>query len=217
MRLLDYIFPPRADELALRDVSLDTFLAHSAPRLVEYTRPGTVALLPFSHIAVRAALHEAKYHGSGYAFELLGAVLADYLRDIDEMRNKSTQLCLVPVPLGKKRIKERGYNQSEEILRSAIGILTEEDGICTYSLHPRLLARTRDTVSQVSLPRDEREGNMCGAFHCPLQIDEGEGGEAASIYIVLDDVITTGATLQAAVSALKKAGAKRIIPLALAH
>lgn len=200
MRLFDFLFPPRVDELALRGVSTDDFLAFMTPRLVPYTRPETVALLPFNEVRVRAAIHEAKYHGSARAFEFLAVALAEYLRDADDTRKP----IIVPIPLGKARYRERGFNQVEEIAKRAAGEL----GIV---LDTTLLMRTRETVSQVSLPRREREENMRGA------IGSQHPADPAYTYIVLDDVITTGATLQAAVDALKEAGADHIIPLALAH
>ena len=85
MRWLDFIFPPRADEIVLRNISDDDFLTLVAPRLVPETRPGTVALLPFHDPRVRAAIHEAKYHGSERAFGLLALALAEYLRDADDL------------------------------------------------------------------------------------------------------------------------------------
>lgn len=199
MRFLDFLFPPRVDEIALRRTTADDFLAQAAPRLVEETRPGTVVLFAFP--AVRAAVHEAKYHGSERAFRLLGAALADYLQDADEA---SRSPVIVPVPLGNARRRERGFNQVEEIARRA----ARELGI---AVDATLLERTRETVSQVSLPRHAREENMRGAFGAARPADP------AHTYIVVDDVITTGATLQAAVDALKEAGAEHIVPLALAH
>ena len=116
MRLLDILFPPRVDETALRNISTDDFLALAAPQLVPETRPETVVLLPFSHPTVRATIHEAKYHGNVRAFKLLALALAEYLRDADE---KSRTSLIIPVPLGKERRKERGFNQVEEVARRA--------------------------------------------------------------------------------------------------
>lgn len=198
---LDFLFPPRADEAIVRSVSPDDFLAFMTPRLVPLTRPGTAALFPFSETSVRAAIHEAKYHGSGLAFALLAAALSDYLRDGDEQSRKTI---LVPVPLGKSRHRERGFNQVEEIARRGV----KELGIMVDST---LLVRTRETISQVSLPRSAREENMRGAFGAARPADP------AYLYIVIDDVTTTGATLQAAIDALREAGAEHILPLALAH
>lgn len=200
MRLLDILFPPRADERTLRAASLETFLSLVTPRVIPETRPETVILLPFSAPAVKATLHEAKYHGSEQAFTYLAAVLVEYLRGADDIKRP----VIVPVPLGSGRRAERGFNQVEEVARRA----GTELGI---SLDTDLLVRTRETLSQVSLPRAAREENMRGAFRATRPADP------ALTYIILDDVITTGATLQAAVDALASAGANHLIPLALTH
>ncbi|MCX6786320.1 MAG: phosphoribosyltransferase family protein [Candidatus Kaiserbacteria bacterium] len=208
---LDLLFPPRADEIVLRDVSIDDFLAKVAPRLVPETRPGTVALLSFGDPSVRAVLHEAKYHGNEHAFLFLATALADYLRDADDLPKTRFNLVFVPVPLGKERRKKRGYNQIEEVAKRAVRELE-------IKIDTDLLIRTRETTSQVSLPREKREENMRGAFTASLKLRSASRAEISKhTYIVVDDVITTGATLQAAIDALKEVGAEHIIPLALAH
>ncbi|MDO8593706.1 MAG: hypothetical protein Q7R59_02325 [bacterium] len=218
MGLFDFLFPPRVDELALRAVSLDEFLALMKPRVVPDTRPETIVLLPFNDARVRSALHEAKYRGNERAFHFFGSALADYMRDADDIRttrfdltsesSRSNLVVLVPVPLGKERLKERGFNQVHEVILRALRNLGKEGGI---KIDSTLLVRTRETLSQVSLPRREREENVRGAFRATRRADP------ACTYIVIDDVLTTGATLQSAVDALKDAGAFHIIPLALAH
>ena len=203
MRFFDFLFPPRVDEKVLRGVSDDEFLSLVDPRLISATRPGTVALFSFGDPRVRAAIHEAKYHGNERAFMLLATVLAEYLRDADDVR--LTKSNIVSVPLGKIRQKEREFNQVEEVVARAAKLL----GGATVDA--ALLERARETISQVSLPRDAREENMRGAFKTTRRADP------AHTYILIDDVITTGATLGAAIIALKEAGAEHIIPLALAH
>ena len=202
MRWLDFLFPPRVDEIALRDIARDDFISLVSPRLVPTTRPGTVILLNFSDARVRNVIHEAKYHGSRYAFELLALALAEYLRDADDVGRRTSHI--VPVPLGKERRKERGFNQVEEVAKRVAGEL----GI---NLETDLIIRTRETESQVSLPRHKREENMRGAFKATRHADPSH------TYILVDDVTTTGATLQATIDALKESGAEHIIPLALAH
>ena len=110
----------------------------------------------------------------------------------------------MPVPLGVVRRKERGFNQAEEISKRAAKLL---GGVVDTTL----LVRTRETISQISLAREKREENMRGAFRTSRHVDP------AYTYIIIDDVITTGATLQSAIDALADAGAEHIIPLALAH
>jgi len=202
---LDFLFPPRTDEAVLRGISDDEFLTLLAPRLAEETLPETVALFPFHAASVRAAIHEAKYHGSERAFELLAAALVEYLRDTDEGFRKPF---IVPVPLGKERRKERGFNQVHEVILRALRSLGEEG---SARIDADILTRVRETVSQISLPRSARIENMRGAFRATRPADP------AYTYIVIDDVVTTGATLQAAIDALREAGAAHIVPLALAH
>ncbi|MFI5260517.1 MAG: ComF family protein [Candidatus Paceibacteria bacterium] len=202
MSLFDILFPPRADGLALRGLSDDDFLSLLQVRLVSGTRPGTVVLLPFHAVPVRAAIHEAKYHGSGRAIQLLALALAEYLGSAnDDFRRPA----IVPIPLGELRRKERGFNQAEEVARQAVKHLSG------FTVETSILKRTRETVSQVSLPRHKREENMRGAFSASPDLDP------ARTYIVVDDVLTTGATLQAAIDALQAAGAVHIVPIALAH
>lgn len=205
MGFFDFLFPPRVDEAALRAVSTDDFLGLLSPRIVGCTTPETVSLLPFHDVRVRAAIHEAKYRGSERAYTLLGLALTEYLRDSDTI---AKNVRVVPVPLGKARLKERGFNQVEEVAKRARAQLGQESGL---QLETSLLMRTRETVSQVSLPREARKENMRGAFGAAHPADP------AYTYIVLDDVLTTGATLQAAIDALREAGATHILPLALAH
>jgi ComF family protein len=204
MRIFDFLFPPRVDELALRNVSDNDFFTLIAPRLVPETRPETVTLFQFSDPRVRSAIHEAKYHGNERAFRLLGSAISEYLRDCDDVGRTTSYI--VPVPLGRERMKERGFNQVVEIAGCAICNLGDN-----FTLNTDLLERIKETQTQVSLERRRREENMRGAFRATHQIDPSH------TYIVIDDVITTGATLQSAIDALKEAGALHIIPLALAH
>ena len=201
-RFFDFLFPPRADEKLVRDASIDDFLTHLAPALVSETRPATTALLPFHHGLVRGAIHEAKYHGSEKAFSLLAAALADHLRDLD-LFEQNRKVCVVPVPLGPGRLQERGFNQAEEVVKRAL-VGTP------LTLESDLLTRVRETTSQVSLAREKREANMRGAFRAAHP-------DPSCTYLLIDDVITTGATLQAAADALRSAGARDLHLLALAH
>ncbi len=214
MRLLDFLFPPRADEKIVQGTTLDDFLSLVAPQLVSETRPETVALLPFSDTRVRSALHEAKYHGSERAFAYLGTALADFLPDyltdfaLVHVGRRTSNIYIVPVPLGKTRRKERGFNQAEEITKHAFRVLGTQN---SFTLETDLLERVRETPTQIGFERSKREANMRGAFKTTRRVDP------ACTYILIDDVITTGATLQSAISALHSAGATHILPLALAH
>lgn len=103
---------------------------------------------------------------------------------------------LLPVPLSPERLRSRGYNQALEIARALAD--------AGARLAPGLCVRRRDTAVQMELPLDEREKNVRGAFECPRLV-------AGATVAVLDDVMTTGATLQEIASTLKRAGAARVV------
>ena len=104
--------------------------------------------------------------------------------------------CIVPVPLSAERLRSRGYNQALEIARE----VAKATG---RPLAPELCERRVDTAVQMDLPLEERAKNVRGAFHCPSLV----GGKTVA---VLDDVMTTGATLDEIAATLKAAGAARV-------
>jgi len=124
--------------------------------------------------------------------------LAPFLGNLLSKRVSSeTVNYIVPVPLSSERLRSRGYNQALEIARhvaSATGA----------RLAPEACERRRDTAMQMDLPLAQRARNVRGAFECPRMV---EGATIA----VLDDVMTTGATLDEVATALKRAGAGRVV------
>lgn len=102
---------------------------------------------------------------------------------------------LVPMPLGRARLAERGFNQALEIARH----LARSTGL---ELAPELARRVRDTAPQTDLPHDARAANVRGAFAC--------GDVAGRALAVIDDVMTTGASLEELARTLKRAGAARV-------
>lgn len=110
---------------------------------------------------------------------------------------------IVPVPLSAQRLRERGYNQALELARP----LARATGV---PLAPGLCERIRDTPVQSGLALAQRLRNVAGAFRCPRLL-------AGASVAVLDDVMTTGATLEALAAALKEAGAARVVNWVLAR
>ena len=115
----------------------------------------------------------------------------------------SKDMVLIPVPLYKRRQRERGYNQAEmlgQILSSFTGCILQKD----------ILVRNRETKQQAKLGLQERLENVKGAFeHISSQIPKK--------IVLVDDVFTTGATMNECARVLRKSGATEICGFVLAH
>ena len=145
----------------------------------------------------RNLLHAMKYDSwSKVADEIAGRMAR---LDVGDIAPRSARV-LVPVPLAAGRIRERGYNQSECLSRA----IAREWG-APDPMH--LLRRTRETPSQTRLTPEQRLTNVANAF----QVDAGQVNRLGDVaFFLVDDVITTGATLNACAEALASAGARTI-------
>jgi ComF family protein len=110
---------------------------------------------------------------------------------------------VVPMPLHPERLAQRGFNQALEIARA----FARRSGL---PLEPRGARRIQNTVPQTDLPYEERARNIRGAFTCRLDLS----GKSVA---VVDDVMTTGATLNELARVLKRAGASRVQNLVVAR
>jgi competence protein ComFC len=152
---------------------------------------------------IRNALHKLKYRRDLALGDALAAQVCEFAVDL-----KWPVEMIVPVPLGKKRLKERGYNQVNLIARPlalAAGMVFVPDG----------LTRIRETRSQVGLTKRERRANVNGAFLAQGKSVKGR------VVLLMDDVATTGSTLSSCAEALYAAGARDVFAVtvsrALAH
>jgi len=146
--------------------------------------------------ALRKAVHGLKYQG----VRALAPTLADLLARGWRRYGLEADL-IVPAPLAPLREQQRGYNQAA-LLALALGKQVQ------ISVETGILLRVRETQSQVGLSGPERWQNVFGAFEC----QQGVGGMRV---LVLDDVYTTGATLQACGAALLQGGASDVSALTL--
>lgn len=151
--------------------------------------------------AMRALVHGLKFHDRHDVRRLLGRWLVEAGTELVEKAD-----VIIPVPLARRRLLLRQFNQAATLSH-------EVSRLTGLPYQPLALARTRATANQVGLSRQARRRNVAGAFAVPSRAQSRI--EGANVLLV-DDVITTGATVGACTSALLKAGAGRVDVLALA-
>jgi len=148
----------------------------------------TVAALAYRFPA-DTLVHALKFRSQLALAPLMGDLLIEAIRERIDL--------VVPVPLSRERLRERGYNQAAEIARH---VARERRA----RLELTVVVRERNTRAQADLPWSDRARNVRGAFRCERSLD------GAAIAVV-DDVMTTGATLDELAATLKRAGAARVV------
>lgn len=160
------------------------------------------AVAQFEDGAIRQLVHRLKYSDRMELAKPMGAWMAragaELLDDAD---------LLVPVPLHRRRLASRKFNQANALAQA----VSVESGV---PVDPFALVRVKPTASQVGLSRSQRALNLQGAFRVPEAMTARVEGRAI---VLVDDVMTSGATANAASRALLRAGAKRIDVLVFAR
>lgn len=196
-KISELLAPTQPSIKAIRKEKPDDFVRFFSPHKVS----DTIVLSDYSNKVIKSAITANKFYNYEHASVLLAKLIEHWLTTVPD---KPT--IFIPVPLSSKRLHSRGYNQVARILthirQSNLRVV-------------QLIVRTKDTLPQTELPRERRFENVTGAFtyipypNIPLN----------ARMVLLDDVITTGATIHAAKQALTDNLPKEteIISVALAH
>ncbi len=198
---IDFIRPPICDKLgiplpfATGEVSLSA-AAMADPPVYDRAR----AAAHYSGI-MRRLIHDLKFHDRDDLVGLMGTWLMDAGRDVLAQSD-----LIVPVPLSRSRLLRRRFNQSARLS----GDIARKSGLPMDALS---LIRMRSTASQLGLSRSDREANVRGAFAVRENRRDRIDGRRI---VLIDDVLTTGATVCAATRALRRAGADSVAVLTLA-
>jgi ComF family protein len=150
---------------------------------------------------LRELIHLLKYERVRPAATVLGRMLVEVIADL-EPAFSGDAILVVPVPLHSSKRRERGFNQSELMGRSAVKQMRTGDRL---KFGPEALERRRVTQSQIGLTRHQRRENIRGAF-VVTKPDEVAGREV----LLIDDVFTTGTTVSECARILRRAGASKV-------
>jgi len=202
---VNFLFPKKNSVLELESLSKSALL-ETLPHADVLKDANTYALFDYKHPLVKEVVWQVKYSGNARLAEKLGEILFETISR--ECRETSPTL-LIPIPISDKRRFERGWNQSE-LLCEKIKLFDKEN---IFNYLPRELAKVVHTESQTKTSsKSERIKNLNNSMKVL-----STGIVRDRNVVLIDDVITTGSTFHEAKRALREAGAKKIICVAIAH
>lgn len=150
---------------------------------------------------LRDLIHLLKYQQLRPAANVLGRMLSEVIAGMAS-NFAAAEVLVVPVPLHVRKLRDRGFNQSELIAKAALKLNPAEERLILCS---KALERRRETRSQIGLSSHQRRENVRGAFAIPNP-DQVYGHEI----LLVDDVLTTGTTASECARVLRRAGASKI-------
>jgi len=210
--ILDMIFPKTCISCGTPGLDLCLKCLIDSPPAERECAKWIFPLYDYRHPAIKKSIHLLKYKGrkglaSIFAEVMYGRIIEE-LSDLSVMENFKDAI-LLPIPLSPARRRERGFNQAELICKELVKI----DGELNFTFEKDVLIKPKDTIHQAHVEnRTERLKNIIGSF-----VVKNENKIKNKNIILIDDVITTGATLSEAKKVLQKSGARKIIAFNIAH
>ncbi len=156
---------------------------------------------------IKAAVKQFKYRFTKDLADYFADMITEKIGELNMTKNR--RIILIPVPLHKKRMNERGFNQAEVIARAVAGRLPEQIEVMP------LLERIRHTDQQAKLDKKARHENLKGAFILNKKFVQEY--DSKNLYFIVDDVCTTGSTLENCTRVLKGGGFEKVYGLVVAR
>jgi len=208
--LLSLILPKDADTAEIESMSLEV-LSEKIPRSHELEENTHKTLFQYKNKIARKAIWEIKYKGNPKIAGKFSTLFYEYILETisdETIFSNFTDPLLVPIPASKLSLKERGFNQCELIAKE----IKKIDNKKNFEICLSVLLKIKETLHQSKLKnRSKRFKNLQGCFRADHEKIKGRN------VILIDDVITTGATMKEASKTLRKAGAKKVICFGIAH
>jgi len=210
--ILNIFFPAYCVECGKEGTELCRACLAKAPEAERECENWVFPIFDYRRKSVKDAVWLLKYKGKRglagiFAESLYGRILEE-LSDLSVMENFHDAI-LVPIPLSRARLRERGYNQAELICKELITL----DRNVNFRLESGVLTKPKETTHQARIEnRAERLRNIVGSFSA-RNVERIDGRNI----ILIDDVTTTGATLSEAKKILEQNGARKVIAFTVAH
>lgn len=214
--ILDVIFPVNCVSCGKKGSELCIKCLLDSPPSERESANWIFPLFDYRHPPIKKSIWLLKYKGkkriAGIFADIMYEKITEELSELSIMRNFREPI-LIPIPLSSKRHRERGYNQAELICKKLIEIDEKNNLGNNLKLEKNILIKIKETEHQANIKeRCDRLKNLSNSF----SIKNKEVLKNKNI-ILIDDVTTTGATLNEAKKILKQYGAKKIIAFTIAH
>lgn len=219
---IDILFPKKTAVRRLEMMNSSDILAKAA-KASSIGNSNFGALFSYHDAFAKKIVWEIKYRGNTKLANIIGKLLCEkILHKIaegcffgDQLFGPHEKILVIPIPISARRLKHRGFSQTELIAKAMLEHIPE-DLRESFLYRPDILEKIKETPPQASLgSRASRLSNLFGAF--ALKNAEIAATIHGKNIILIDDVITTGATMKEVAGTLLDAGAKSITGFAIAH
>ena len=215
-KILDFIFPQKCIGCGTKNEILCNSCLGKINTITTQNADNVFAVSNYNDPVTKKAINLLKYRGVKAVSERLADLIYISFLKETSLKKKLNNSIITPIPLSNTRMRERGFNQSELLARHFVSKIKDDKGNnknMSVTLHTNVLYKKFHTSAQVKTKnREERLSNLKGSF-----IVKNTEIIKNKIVIVIDDVLTTGATMREARKVLTQAGAKEVVGLVVAR